>query len=256
MVRRIRMLAIFHLLPCSAARREPNREKDSTKWSFDLKGPKLNVLICDKISFEGVAHFTRGSRSCSWARDRGRCIARSKSRFPPFPLRGPTITTLTTRDLCPGGSGVWACPKFVQPPPEVRGLNDGKISWDLKVPSVAKSSRNHGPLALVLSWCSHERSLENKWKKPPSPSPLPDQDPYPSNSNEGKKHQWYALWSWSRSEPILCGEWTHNVNKTNQNYHQKLYNVSCLSACVSERLVKRDQEKQQESNVMNWVYAT
>ena len=32
-----------------------------------LKGPKLNVLIRDKILFVGIAHLTRASRSCSWA---------------------------------------------------------------------------------------------------------------------------------------------------------------------------------------------
>jgi len=34
---------------------------------FDLKGPKLNILICNKISFVGVqvAHMTRGGRTCS-----------------------------------------------------------------------------------------------------------------------------------------------------------------------------------------------
>jgi len=44
-----------------------DRKKDFPKGTFDLKGAKLNVLICDKISFVGVAHLTRGGRSCSWA---------------------------------------------------------------------------------------------------------------------------------------------------------------------------------------------
>ena len=42
-------------------------KKDVPKGTFDRKGPKLNVLICDKIVFVGVAHLTRGGRSCSWA---------------------------------------------------------------------------------------------------------------------------------------------------------------------------------------------
>jgi len=32
-----------------------------------------------------------------------------------FSSNGPTTTPLTTRDLCPGGSVVWAGPKFVRP---------------------------------------------------------------------------------------------------------------------------------------------
>jgi len=51
----------------SPAARELDREKDFPKGTFDLKGPELNVLIGDKISFVGVAHLTRGGRSCSWA---------------------------------------------------------------------------------------------------------------------------------------------------------------------------------------------
>jgi len=35
--------------------------------TFDLKWPKLNVLLRDKFSFVGVAHLTRGDRSCLWA---------------------------------------------------------------------------------------------------------------------------------------------------------------------------------------------
>jgi hypothetical protein len=34
---------------------------------FKLKGPKLNVQIRDKILLMGVAHLTRGGRSCLWA---------------------------------------------------------------------------------------------------------------------------------------------------------------------------------------------
>ena len=49
------------------AARELNRGKDFPKGMFDSKGPKLNVLIRDKISFVGVAHLTHGGRSCSWA---------------------------------------------------------------------------------------------------------------------------------------------------------------------------------------------
>ena len=37
-------------------------------------------------------------------------------RSPTLPLRtDPATATLTTRDLCPGGSVVWAGPKFVRP---------------------------------------------------------------------------------------------------------------------------------------------
>ena len=41
-------------------------KKDFPKDTFDLNGPKINVLIRDKISFVGAAHLTRGRRSCSW----------------------------------------------------------------------------------------------------------------------------------------------------------------------------------------------
>ena len=37
------------------------------KAPLTKKGPQLNVLIHDKISFLHVAHWTRGCRSCSWA---------------------------------------------------------------------------------------------------------------------------------------------------------------------------------------------
>ena len=47
--------------------RELDRKKDLPKGTFNLKGPKRNVLIRDKISFVGVAHLTRGGRSCLWA---------------------------------------------------------------------------------------------------------------------------------------------------------------------------------------------
>jgi len=46
---------------------ELDRRTDFPNGTFDLKGPKLNVLICDKILFVGVAHLTHGGRSCSWA---------------------------------------------------------------------------------------------------------------------------------------------------------------------------------------------
>jgi len=46
-------------------------DKDFPKGTFDLKEPELNVPIRDKISFVGVAHLTRGGRSCSWALCRG-----------------------------------------------------------------------------------------------------------------------------------------------------------------------------------------
>jgi len=108
----------------------------------------------------GVAQLTPGSRFCSWARDRGRCIARLKSRFPPFPFRGPTTTTLTTRDLCPGGSGVWACPKFVRPP-EVRGLNDGNISWDLKLVSPETQATN-GHFQNYQKWFMFNENYQNR----------------------------------------------------------------------------------------------
>jgi len=39
-------------------------KKDFPNGTFDLKGPKLNVLIRDKISFDSVAHLMRGDRSC------------------------------------------------------------------------------------------------------------------------------------------------------------------------------------------------
>jgi len=42
--------------------RELDWKKDFWKGSFDLKGPKLNILIRDKISFMGVAHLTRGGK--------------------------------------------------------------------------------------------------------------------------------------------------------------------------------------------------
>ena len=42
-------------------------KKTFQKVRLTWKGPKLNVLIGDKISFVGAAHLTRGSRSCSWA---------------------------------------------------------------------------------------------------------------------------------------------------------------------------------------------
>jgi len=51
----------------SPAARELDREKDFPKGTFDLQGPKLNVLIRDKIYFVGIAQLTRGGRSCSWA---------------------------------------------------------------------------------------------------------------------------------------------------------------------------------------------
>jgi len=35
--------------------------------TFNLKGPKVNVLIRDNILFKGVARLTRGGRSCSLA---------------------------------------------------------------------------------------------------------------------------------------------------------------------------------------------
>ena len=42
-------------------------KKTFQKVRLTLKGPKLNVLIRDKISFVGVAHLTRSGGSCSWA---------------------------------------------------------------------------------------------------------------------------------------------------------------------------------------------
>jgi len=47
--------------------RELDREQVFPKGTFDLNGPKINVLVRDKISFVGVAYLTRGGRSCSWA---------------------------------------------------------------------------------------------------------------------------------------------------------------------------------------------
>ena len=41
-------------------------KKTFQKGTFDLKGPKLNVLIRDKISFVGVAHLTRGDVILIW----------------------------------------------------------------------------------------------------------------------------------------------------------------------------------------------
>ena len=56
-------------IPFSLARAisELDRTKDFPKGTYDLKGSELNVLIRQKISFVGVAHLTRGDRSCSWA---------------------------------------------------------------------------------------------------------------------------------------------------------------------------------------------
>ena len=60
-----------HLLQPDATAQHCNlhtcREKDFPKGLFDLKGPKLNVLIRDKISFVSIAHLTSGGRSCWWA---------------------------------------------------------------------------------------------------------------------------------------------------------------------------------------------
>jgi len=42
-------------------------KKDFPKGTCDLKEPKLNFLIRDKIPFAGVDHLTRSGRSCSWA---------------------------------------------------------------------------------------------------------------------------------------------------------------------------------------------
>ena len=44
-----------------------NGKKTFQKVRLTYKGPKLNVLIRDKISFVGGAHLTRGGRSCLWA---------------------------------------------------------------------------------------------------------------------------------------------------------------------------------------------
>jgi len=43
---------------------------------------------------------------------------------------GPTTTTLTTKGMCPGGSVVWAGPKFVRPHWWGSWVISGKISWD------------------------------------------------------------------------------------------------------------------------------
>ena len=36
-------------------------------FSISHKGPKLSVFMCGNISFVGVSHLTRGSKSCPWA---------------------------------------------------------------------------------------------------------------------------------------------------------------------------------------------
>ena len=41
--------------------------KRLSKRYVDLKRPKLNVFIREKMSFVGVAHLMRGGRSFSWA---------------------------------------------------------------------------------------------------------------------------------------------------------------------------------------------
>jgi len=74
----------------TAARQVSNaHERDlvtNQKIRLTSKGPKLNVVIRDKISFVGVAHLTRGGRSCSWALYRP-CTTRCTlhlSNSPPF----------------------------------------------------------------------------------------------------------------------------------------------------------------------------
>jgi len=47
-------------LPPRVKRATPTNEILSPQGTFDPKGPKLNILIRDKISFVGVAHLTRG----------------------------------------------------------------------------------------------------------------------------------------------------------------------------------------------------
>ena len=54
--------------------RTGSKKKDFPKGTFDLKGPRLNVVIRDKISFVGVAHLTRSDRSCC-----GRCRCQTRS---------------------------------------------------------------------------------------------------------------------------------------------------------------------------------
>jgi len=72
------------------------------------KGPKLNVLIHDKISFVGVAHLTRGGRSCSWA----------LYRFSPVStcsytclLHHSMVNTITSGQLCIGTTYNWSAPE-------------------------------------------------------------------------------------------------------------------------------------------------
>jgi len=61
-------------------------------------------LIRDKISFVGVAHLTRGGRSCSWALYRWNCYGPRASSA----SNGPTTTTLTILGFCPGSYVVWS----------------------------------------------------------------------------------------------------------------------------------------------------
>jgi len=52
--------------PYSGKALRENPSSVGLRWDKPKKERKLNVLIRDKISFVGVAHWTHGSRSCSW----------------------------------------------------------------------------------------------------------------------------------------------------------------------------------------------
>ena len=61
---RIHRSPLAEIPSCS---RTGSEKRLSKRYVWPKKGPKLNVLIRDKILFVGVALLTCGGRSCSWA---------------------------------------------------------------------------------------------------------------------------------------------------------------------------------------------
>jgi len=83
----------------------------------------LSVCVCCFVFIEPILGNRYGPGVIPWGRGPG--VAGSSpstlttSLVTPVPScnssNGPTTTPLTTRGLCPGGSVVWAGPKFVRP---------------------------------------------------------------------------------------------------------------------------------------------
>ena len=86
--------------------------KTFQKVRLTQKGPKLNVLIRDKISFVGVTHLTRGGRSCSWALYRwkkrgsdsgeGYIVMESNTRGSGMKYQGHVQGQVSWTGACPG----------------------------------------------------------------------------------------------------------------------------------------------------------